>query len=379
MFVFGGHGGVGYSRKAFNDIHTYDLATEFWTPLQPAGTPPRERGGHVACLLPKSQKIYIYGGWNSVTQFENQFIYDAEKNEWIDLDANSHDLPRWCHSSIIVPALPNNLLFVFGGSSDTFEEGTKRIFASLQSDIQFIPITGDLKQPKWRKVDPETSEAVVEPRENSSIVYDEANGRILVFGGWSGKYMNDMFEINVNAITGPPYAIYSIEPQLGPITGNTLCVITGEGFVPNRSYVVEFNTGKYQPTSSARYISPSQIECQTPDFVTYGPREVSVRVRAEKGDLTMTDVPFRFFLNTQSSKTIAFGPGLLENNRSKTETCFFIQSRDSRNENRKSGRDKFQIDIFTEREETVTNEEGEVTKTIVKQAIEYEIHDFDNG
>ena len=93
----------------------------------------------------------------------------------------------------------------------------------------------------------------------------------------------------------------------------------------------------------------------------------------------MTDVPFRFFLNTQSSKTIAFGPGLLENNRSKTETCFFIQSRDSRNENRKSGRDKFQIDIFTEREETVTNEEGEVTKTIVKQAIEYEIHDFDNG
>jgi len=52
----------------------------------------------------------------------------------------------------------------------------------------------------------------VEPRENSSIVYDEANGRILVFGGWSGKYMNDMFEINVNAITGPPYAIYSIEP-----------------------------------------------------------------------------------------------------------------------------------------------------------------------
>ena len=64
-----------------------------------------------------------------MTQFEGQFIYDAEKNEWIDLDANSHDLPRWGHSSIIVPALPNNLLFVFGGSSDIFEEGTKRIFA----------------------------------------------------------------------------------------------------------------------------------------------------------------------------------------------------------------------------------------------------------
>ena len=220
---------------------------------------------------------------------------------------------------------------------------------------------------------------MVEPRENSSIVYDEANGRVLIFGGWSGKYMNDMFEINVNAITGPPYAIYGIEPQLGPITGNTLCVITGEGFVPNRSYVVEFNTGKYQPTSGARYVSPTQIECQTPDFVSFGPREVSVRVRAEKGDLTMTDVPFRFFLNTQSSKTIAFGPGLLEGNKSGAQTCFFIQSRNSKNENRTSGRDKFSIDLFIEREETVTNEEGETSKIIVKQAIDYEIHDYDNG
>ena len=379
VFIVGGHGGVGYSRKAFNDIHTYDVETQEWTLVQPAGSGPRERGGHSASLLPKSQKIFIYGGWNSTTQFENFFIYDAEKNEWTDLDASSHDVPRWSHASIMVPALPNHLLFVFGGSSDFFEEGTPRTFANLSNTAQFISIAGDLKQSKWRVVDPEEPEDNPLPRENTSMVYDESNNRLLVFGGWSNKYMNDVHELNISSITGPQYAIYDIEPKLGPYTGNTNCVITGEGFVPNRTYVVEFNAGKYPLTTQARYMSPTQIECVTPEFVAVGPKEASVRVRAERGDLTLTDVPFQFFLNTQSDKTIAFGPGLLEENKVGVDTVFFIQTRNMKNENRTSGRDNFEIEVYTEREEVETNEEGEETVTVVKDPIEYKIDDLDNG
>lgn len=239
------------------------MDTQEWTLLQPAGSLPRERGGHSASLLPKSQKIFIYGGWNSTTQFENFWIYDAETNEWIDLDANSNDIPRWSHSSVVVPALPNHLLFVFGGANDQFEEGTKRDFAKLSNQSLFIPVEGDLKGARWRTIHPEDPENTPRARENSVIVYEEVNNRIIVFGGWCNQYSNDIHELNISSITGPQYAIYSIDPALGPCSGSTTCLITGEGFVPNRSYQVEFNPNNGKPAlnASARYISATQIEC----------------------------------------------------------------------------------------------------------------------
>jgi len=39
-----------------------------------------------------------------------------------------------------------------------------------------------------------------------------------------------MYALKVNMITGPPYAIYSIEPNMGPLTGRTKIKITGDGF-----------------------------------------------------------------------------------------------------------------------------------------------------
>jgi hypothetical protein len=51
---------------------------------------------------------------------------------------------------------------------------------------------------------------------------------------------NDLYELNVSAITGPEYAIYSITPNLGPLTGNTQCIINGEGFKSTSSFYVRF-------------------------------------------------------------------------------------------------------------------------------------------
>lgn len=42
--------------------------------------------------------------------------------------------------------------------------------------------------------------------------------------------LGDIYELNISKITGPEYAIYNIEPNLGPLTGKTKCTITGEGF-----------------------------------------------------------------------------------------------------------------------------------------------------
>ena len=98
------------------------------------------------------------------------------------------------------------------------------------------------------------------------MVYDSKGSRLIVFGGWSNKYMDDVFELNISSVTGPLYAIYKIEPNLGPFTGDTDCLITGEGFVPNRTYIVEFQSGKGPINTTAEYVSKTQIKCKTPDF-----------------------------------------------------------------------------------------------------------------
>lgn len=51
-----------------------------------------------------------------------------------------------------------------------------------------------------------------------------------MFGGWSNAWMGDMYSLNVSSIVGPPYAIYTIKPALGPLTGRTKVIINGDGF-----------------------------------------------------------------------------------------------------------------------------------------------------
>lgn len=52
----------------------------------------------------------------------------------------------------------------------------------------------------------------------------------MIHGGWKNDWLNDMWSLNVSTITGPPYAIFGMEPKLGPLTGKTRTTLTGDGF-----------------------------------------------------------------------------------------------------------------------------------------------------
>ena len=71
IYIFGGHGGLNYSRIAFNDLYSFDLETETWEKILPSNDPPKEgRGGH--SVFASDEKIYIYGGWNSEMAFTKE-------------------------------------------------------------------------------------------------------------------------------------------------------------------------------------------------------------------------------------------------------------------------------------------------------------------
>lgn len=78
-------------------------------------------------------------------------------------------------------------------------------------------------------VEPE-NETRPKAREAPAIFYDQNESRIMVHGGWKNDWMNDIWSLNVSTITGPPYAIFDMQPKLGPLTGKTKVSIFGDGF-----------------------------------------------------------------------------------------------------------------------------------------------------
>jgi dynein heavy chain len=125
VYIFGGHGGLGYQRVAYNDLYSFDLETETWTKIHMENAPPEGRGGH--SLFANENKLYVYGGWNSEMQYNNLCVFDLEKNEWSDPDI-FNEIPRWNHSSVLIEAIPTWKFFVFGGEQAEYQEGVARTF-----------------------------------------------------------------------------------------------------------------------------------------------------------------------------------------------------------------------------------------------------------
>ena len=391
VYIFGGHGGVGYSRKAFNDMHFIDCDTFEWTRVETKGSAPEPRGGHIAGRLPKTSKIFVQGGWSSISQYSNIFVFDFDDNAWTELNIN-FDTPRWNHCGLVIPALPHWKLFLFGGSSAYFEEGTPRNFGSQVNSTVYVDLIEDLNTAKLRAVDLEADEGLACPsgRENASMIYDSKEKRLLVFGGWSNTFNNDIFQLNIGKITGPDYAIYAIRPSLGPLTGNTRCSIIGEGFRRSGNFFIRFQSGKFFRDVTATLESDTVIRCQSPNFEEVGPKEVEVRVYFESEDLTITRSAFKYFLNTRAEKTIAFGPGLLKSNAVGQKTSVYIQSRNVNNENRKSGNDQFKVKIYhhdssleqvpeeSEEDPKAADKEAE-PEAVEREMIPFELKDSNDG
>ena len=77
IYIYGGHGGHNYERKAFDDIYSFDLETQTWhqyEPVQQAQPPPVGRGGNSIFVL--DHKLYSYGGWNCDSQFTNLIVFN---------------------------------------------------------------------------------------------------------------------------------------------------------------------------------------------------------------------------------------------------------------------------------------------------------------
>ena len=69
--------------------------------------------------------------------------------------------------------------------------------------------------------------------------------------GW----LDDLWALNVAGIVGPAYAVQSVSPNNGPITGNTPVSIRGIGFIESKSVQIKFSDGRREANVPGKYIS----------------------------------------------------------------------------------------------------------------------------
>ena len=113
-------------------------------------------------------------------------------------------------------------MFVFGGQKSEFS----------YSDTVSILDTGRMS---WGSGVYAAGSGQPGPREDCSVAYDPKTCNIVFFGGWKQGWLDDLWCLNVAGIVGPSYAVQSLSPATGPITGNTPVSIHGIGFIESKS------------------------------------------------------------------------------------------------------------------------------------------------
>ena len=173
MILFGGKGN---SNNLLNDTWILDLGgTMTWAELQPHGTPPPGRWGHMAVYDPIGRRMVIFGGMVSVSSdslpLGDVWQLSLIDTTWSELTPDgTPPAPRGVGTAVYDPGARR--MIVFGGNLAPPLWSTNETWA--------LNLAGT---PAWQRFD-FGSESMGPRRSWHSAVFDPRRGRMIVFGGW---------------------------------------------------------------------------------------------------------------------------------------------------------------------------------------------------
>ena len=314
-----------------------------WIKAEPSGTAPRPRGDHTASLValphsPESQFLLITGGRDHTCFFKDMHVLDVGQMAWCTIPNNaSPTAPQtMCnHMALGIQSVPNYKLFIFGGQAG----GASRTDWKYMNAVDCM----DLGRMEWMASDSSGANFVQggfpTAREDCAYAYDRKNNRVLLHGGWADKWFRELYYLDVSSIVGPPYACYSLVPSEGPMTGQTPMTLIGQDFSNASSIKIHFSDGKNTEVVDGKYVSPTQLTCNSPDWTKYAAGEVSIRVNLKGDGWSVNIVKWNFFVNTKPAKCVAYGPGLFDSDNAGWgfPAVFKVQAKDTGGRNRTSG------------------------------------------
>lgn len=351
ILIFGGYGGIGYSRRDFNDMYALCLKTYTWYDVETNGNPPLARSGHQAVYA--EDKLYVMGGWDTSQQFDDVFVLDTKTMSWSKLETacgpDSWGPRRWNFSAVSVFAVPHWKIFVFGGNSGNLDPSRPQGY--FRNDIQVLECIENSEKdgvPSWSR--PPAVGNIPSPRSDTQMFYSPEVGKLFLFGGWSNKWYGDVHCCDIREVVGPPYNVFFIQSiewssAIGPVTGESPMILKGKGFQSskNASAIIRFACLKGFVEVPGEILNDGEISFRTPNFEKYGPVEVEVRLKLSTQSFTNGAAKFSYFAVTDSRTTVAFGPGTLSGNKANCLTSFIIQAKDKFSNDRVCGMDEFNV------------------------------------
>ena len=202
-------GGKGPKNTVYNDLYTFDPDPKkfIWLLANETGEAPSPRFGHTANLYNK--KMYIFGGWNGKTYFNDVVTFDLEKMAWNKLDTiGPSPVARQGHASCVV----GHNLIIQGGF--TFDESKyKKSYGNYGTylkecylnDIKLL----DLKDNAWVQL--RTNGAPPTARFGHTLSF--VNNQLIIFGGWScnsGRRFNSISGNDDNEVYEETDYFYSL-------------------------------------------------------------------------------------------------------------------------------------------------------------------------
>jgi N-acetylneuraminic acid mutarotase len=122
MYVYAGFSGDQY----LNDLYEYNIETETWTNLTPliCGERPEPRSRF--CAAVHGPYMYVLGGWNKVTYFNDFWMFNFETREWTKVKgSHQHAIPGISQYSL---ASYGEFLYVFGGFCATEKNCVNKMY-----------------------------------------------------------------------------------------------------------------------------------------------------------------------------------------------------------------------------------------------------------
>jgi dynein heavy chain len=320
-------------------------------------------------MVTVEQKIYLCGGWNAMVSLSDMHILDLDTDAWSQLEQCTFDTSRWNHCAVAVWAVPDPKIFIFGGNSGNLEETQQGIYQNHMAVLD----TG--KNEFWN---PKCTGDVPSPRSSSEMMFDERTHQLVCFGGWANQWFGDLCVLDVGEIVGPPYSVTEITPVFGAITGDTVVRLRGMNLDPfvGANATVRFACEKGFVDATGKVEDAETVEVTTPNFTKYGHVHTEVRIAIAGHSFTNSSVQFKFHSITDSSKTVAYGPGILPGGLVEHKSVFVIQSMDAKANMRDTGGDEFKITIKHDHDHAA---HGKKDKGIVTKIQKPEIEDLGNG
>jgi hypothetical protein len=169
LFLFGGFS----ATDRISDTWIYDITDNRWTQLQLENSP-SDRSDAAIAYDPENDVVILHDGYcKDDSHSQDTWIFDFDSLDWTQMDPEEFPLPQYGHHMIY--DTQNRMLVMYGGHWSIQGTGTHGYSDGVW--------TYDIPTDKWTKID----EATTPPaRYWHNLAYDGDSGKMIVFSGSMG-------------------------------------------------------------------------------------------------------------------------------------------------------------------------------------------------